>query len=94
MRYRPQRKPCDLPVLLGTPKGDEVEARATSVSSTGLRIQGVQGLRREDELRLTVGGTDLTGHVAWVNNDRAGVEFDIPQTRKALRKMGFFDDPK
>lgn len=83
MQYRPERWDISTPVTLRV--GDEtVEARAQSASSTGVGIETDLGLSPHAGVTLVSNGQEFAVRVAWVSGTRAGLEFEVPQTRKAL----------
>lgn len=90
MHYRPQRwrlsKTVDLETSSGTITGE-----VRCISSTGFRVHSSDGLSRGLRLKVISNGITIPASVAWVSDTRAGIEFEKPQTRKALEAAGLRD---
>lgn len=87
MHYRPARWTIRVPVVLHVDDGD-IDALTQSVSSTGLRIEGLFSLTRETNVKISAPGAEFDAKVVWAGGRRAGLEFDVPQSRKALIDAG------
>lgn len=87
MRYRPARWSLSTEVVIRT-EDEERPARTGSVSRSGISVTGAARLWRGQAVVIVAPGAELAARVAWCSGQRAGLEFDLPQTKAELRAAG------